>query len=456
MAQKAVATSASVANNPPNTYGSKPNPVTLLLLMGLGLRLFFVMLAQPDRPALYGGDAVWFLANGYGFLTFQEFGAYQGFAFTTSNLPIPPLYFIFVGIWLHLMETQASAIVMIWLLQVIVGVATCALAYGITMNLTQDRRASLIVLAVHVFSPPFITDALLIMSEPLYLFFIYAGLWLYGRCVMLREGVTWWLVVAVGIAFGLASLTRAVSLLFPVFLMCHAIFIRLGGTWRRGVRFGVLLMLTYAVLVGTWTAHNWFFHGRFIIGSDQFMPAMWRGTVELGISPQESDERLADTTPQAEVIATLTGDLGAYLRQRARQLSDAVLEPYSVAYIGGDVSMRALVLDWLRTPADLAQLWALLTNPNFWIKLYIYILHYAGLLAMPFGIWLLRHRWQMSVVLLGFVAYTLALHFITLATPRYIFPTYTALWALSAIVYSRLWLRRFNVPAHPASDATPA
>jgi hypothetical protein len=396
------------------------------------LRVVVILFGNPQTPHTYGGDAVWFMVYGYGYFTFDEFGAYSGYPFTTSNIPTPPLYLIFVGGWLHLMATQELAVMMIWLVQVLMGVATCYLAYRITLDVTQNQKAAWLVLTLHVFSPPMLLDVRHIMTEPMYTFFIYAGIWAYVRMMVIGQEKPYrWAIVA-GLALGLATLTRAVSLMFPLGLFLHAIITTQGGNWRRGLRVGLLLMVTYAGMVGTWTAHNWFYFERFVIASDQFMPAVWRGTVDLGISPQESDALLGDATPQEQVTATIGSDPMGYVQQRATQLISAVAEPYSVAFIGGDVNMRALIVDWLRNPLDIDKLWSFAGRGDFWLQVVIYGLHYLMLLGAPIGLWIMRKRWQFTSVLLGFIVYTLLLHFVTLAIPRYIFPTYSALWILAS------------------------
>jgi succinate-acetate transporter protein len=89
-------------------------------------------------------------------------------------------------------------------------------------------------------------------------------------------------------------------------------------------------------------------------------------------------------------------------------------------------------VDWLRNPLDIDKLWSFAGRGDFWLQVVIYGLHYLMLLGAPIGLWIMRKRWQFTSVLLGFIVYTLLLHFVTLAIPRYIFPTYSALWILAS------------------------
>lgn len=53
--------------------------------------------------------------------------------------------------------------------------------------------------------------------------------------------------------------------------------------------------------------------------------------------------------------------------------------------------------------------------------------------------WLTRANWRMSLLLIGFIVYTTLVHIITLALPRYIFPTYPIWWIFAAVPLVALW-----------------
>ena len=82
----------------------------LILFIGLLLRLLYA----TDLPTVLlfrhggGGDSGWYLANGAGFFSGKEHGYIRGIAYYISNLPTPPFYIIFAGVFQTFMPKHES------------------------------------------------------------------------------------------------------------------------------------------------------------------------------------------------------------------------------------------------------------------------------------------------------------------------------------------------------------
>ena len=148
-----------------------------------------------------------------------------------------------------------------------------------------------------------------IATETLYIFFLAVGLWLYIEYVAdashHRETHRVSPVVALTLAalvFGLATLTRAVAVLFPLGIALHLMLLGRHGyirSWRKSC---IFLLLVYSAFISTWTIYNLILWERIIIVSDQLMPALWRAAESNDGSPEQNDrllmEGLENTIPE--------------------------------------------------------------------------------------------------------------------------------------------------------------
>src|SRR5690606_28575227 len=139
-----------------------------------------------------------------------------GVNFDISVIPTAPLYLVFVGILQVIFGAQSvGAVLAIWVIQALTGAAICWFAYHIVCQLA-DERAALWALILFTLSPALVIEASQILTESLYLFFVCGGLW-WTTTRLLKDTIGTRRQSAIaGIWFGLATLTRAVFLLFPI------------------------------------------------------------------------------------------------------------------------------------------------------------------------------------------------------------------------------------------------
>lgn len=407
-----------------------------LLALAFALRLIYGLAQDPAAPFGRGGDSWWYLANGAALVT----GAGPAdVPVDLARLPTPPGYLVLVGLAQAAAPGQAAIAVIIFA-QAALAVLMIWACARIAWRLTGRRGAVLLTAALLAVSPALIVETAQVASETLYMALVALGLLLYiEACERRQPGPALaWLGLS-GAALGLAALTRAPILLFPLGLALHLL-IFFG--WRRGGRAALALLAAFVFTVGTWTAYNLARWNRFIIAGEGFAAFLYVGATGWE-SPQAVDARIGSAEGGADsqtFIAAAGGAIAAdpagYAARRLAELAGAVLQPHGTAYFPGP-SLRDLAVGWWGTDRTLAGLAALAQADAFWPKLLIYVFQFGGAAAAVFGLWRARRRPRPLLVLLGFIAYTLLIHVALLALPRYIFPSVIALAPLaSAAVFA--------------------
>ena len=392
-----------------------------------------------------GGDSTWYLAHGYALMTGFDRGQLPGYGVDAEPdgmfinlraLTAAPLYLIFIGSSQALFPREMA----VWLIravQALLGAATVWLVWRLGRRVTGSASAAFVAAAALAISPAFIFESAQIATETLYIFLLLAALTHHSE----RPGR----VAVTGLLLGLAALTRAVLLLFPLGLAIHLLLLY---GWRQGLRRALLLLAVYSLVVGSWTVYNLARWNRFVIAGEGLAAFLyisaqdegWQGGAELdsqlladtGESPPESADRQGVYIQGAQ--QRISADPAGHALRRLRELTGALLQPFGTSHYEGP-PLRLLAQDWLRdgiAPADLLRVTA---AQNFWPRLLIYILHFGGLLAGLAGLWLTRQRWRQTLPLAGFIAYTLLLHLALYAIPRYLFPTLPLWWVFAGAAF---------------------
>lgn len=130
---------------------------------------------------------------------------------------------------------------------------------------------------------------------------------------------------------------------------------------------------------------------------------------------------------------------------RLSELGSSILQPHAATTQPGE-SLRALALDWINSGFTWAGLVRLVNGDDFWLKLMIYLFHYTGYGLMLVGLWRLRGRFVLAAVPLSFIVYTIAIHVVLLALPRYIFPIMPMVWMLAGAALMPLARSRGESP----------
>lgn len=443
--------------------------LTAVLLLGFVLRVAYA-LEQPtleQYTGATGGDSSGYLANGAGFFSGKEHGWIRDIPFYNSNLKPAPLYVIFVGLF-QVFLPDHEAIIAIRLVQCLASIATVYLACRLATIISGKDRAGLIAASLAALHPAFVAEPAQIGTETLYIFFLALGLWLYidfaaGLAASWRSrriGEASVLALSAA-AFGLATLTRGVSLLFPLVLLLHLIWLSRRQVLRGGRSRALLLLIVYAAVISTWTVYNLVSWNRFIIVSDQMMGALWRGAERNDGTPEHNDRLLLEgvevyTPPGCEVdckynhatetyvskiAAIVSADLGGYLSLRVEELAYSILQPHGTTPFG-DISVVDAGREWLTEDRSLQAFAQLLEIEGFAIKLTFWIFHYVSIGFGLLGMYWSRNRWVTAAPLVGFLVYTVAVHFFLLALPRYLFPVELVWVSFAGIALGQLYERR--------------
>jgi hypothetical protein len=424
----------------------------LLVVVGLLLRLSVALQGNPMQPYFgSGGDTAWYLAMGEGLMAGILEGVERGFSraglqFVNSAYNIPPLYVIFVGVWQRIAPPD-GAVIGIWISQSLLSVLTGLLTADAARRLARSTWAGLFVLAVMMLDPSQILEPRHILTETLYITLMTASVWAYLVWMVDVKTLRPQAALGVGVLLALGSLTRAVGIAYPLMVCAHLLW-RWRAQWRRAVAAIGLLLATYFALTSTWTVYNVVAWDRFLYLSDQFFPAVWRGATGADGQPHENDALLladaapdpdceGDCTPRItldlyarQALRFITEDLTGYVSLRLSELGESILQPHAATTLPGE-SLRALAADWARGGFTWEGLMRLVSGDDFWLKLTIYVFKYAGYGLMLIGLWRLRGRMDLALVPLSFIVYTVAIHVVLLALPRYIFPIMPMVWMLA-------------------------
>lgn len=423
-----------------------------ILVLALALRLVYVL--SQDHLVVYsstGSDNAWYLRSGYQLVT------------DTLPGPVPtaPLYLLFIGLAQSIFP-QEAAVIFIRIAQALMGAATCYFAYRLACMLAPDRRAGLVAAGVLAISPVFVIETAQILTETLYIFLVTGALLAYGSFITRHSPLpdnaganrqfvptkTTLLssIIVVAFLFGLATMTRAVLLLFPLGLAAHM-------GWRAGLKRAALMLAVFSLLVSIWTIYNAVRWNRLVVGAEGLFAFLYVGATgwqepytlddrlmedvpELADAPRLDTQTRQDAFTQAATEAISRDPLG-WIRRRMAELASAYLQPHGTAFFPGE-SLKQMAGDWLQQDRSLAGLLELTRGDAFWPKLSMYVFHYTGLLFGAVGVWLCRRQWQTALPLLGFVLYTTLVHLPLLALPRYIFPTEAVWWVFAGVAISRL------------------
>jgi 4-amino-4-deoxy-L-arabinose transferase-like glycosyltransferase len=363
-----------------------------------------------------------------------------------------PVYALLLGAGKVLIGEQQT-LVFVRLLQVILGTATCGLVWRIAHRLIGDRRIATVAGLGIALNPIFIIENMSFVSETVFIFLLAWALALYVSLYAQsktdppqRFGIA---LAAIGGLLGLATLTRAMLLLFPIGLAIH---MALVFPWRLALRGAVVLLIVYTGVVSTWTIYNAVKFNRIVLGASGIADFLMMGVVGYG-GPTEVDKQIAASNdgqmPKDDkrntVIAKAVGTAvlsnpAGYLAGRFIQLGSTLLQPHNTPYYPGE-SLKDLAARWWAEDRSVAGLGRLFSGEVFWPKFALYVAHFMALIFGLLGIVLTWRRRVIFAPLTGLIVYTLLLHLFLLATPRYLFPLFIPLWIFASVGLVWTWER---------------
>lgn len=445
-----------------------PRTLFVILMTTFIFRMGYSLIQPPLTPydRFAGGDEWWFLEYSYRQVTDIDMEplasaplyvlmvggvrrAFQAPA-TDTRVLIAPL-----GGGLDIVsvpgEPSAGTVITVRVLQAIFSTATVYFVYHIARTL-GDGRSGLVAAGAVGAALAMAVSAAQIMTETLYIF------WLTGATALYLTGIhderetqlRWGWFASVGLLFALATLTRAVLILFPVGIAAHGLVVWWAQRRRRGwsviTRQGIgVLLVVYTLACGTWTAYYYLRWDEIVIGARGISAFFYLGTQPDVQGPEGIDDTLGATADDpiddaayvAGAQAVIQSNPVGYVAGRVNNLLRTYAQPYGTAAFPGE-SLKALAADWLQAPT-ISGLGEVLRGAGFVPKLLIYLTHGLGIGLGVIGMAVSWRRWETALVAFGLIAYVTLVHLVLLALPRYLFPTLPFWWCFAGVAVVRGW-----------------
>jgi 4-amino-4-deoxy-L-arabinose transferase-like glycosyltransferase len=429
--------SRPIASQSGQTPAQTNRRIGVLLAIGLLARLALLAALDPQTN-VQGGDGIWYLRQGW----LIAHAALEGALRTVG--PLYPLGL--AAAWRLAPDAPFPAenglvspfvLTLIRFVQIALSVLVVWLAYRLTRRLTSDPRAGLAVAMALGLGPAFVMEPFSIMTETLFMFWLTLGIWLY---VSGQEKFSDLRAAQTGFVFALAALTRPALLLFPVLLAPHLLIV---CGCRAGIRRSAVLLGIFALTLLPWNLYLLSNTGSPLPSG--FSSNLWIGAT--GSGDWEGHERLDRRRQEfkggpedylSEALSPISRHPFQWIRLRGRHLAGAVLQPHGTVNLTGP-STKELLSKWWRQDGSLSGLAAIRHSPWFWLKLLIYVLHYAALALALFGVALVLRQWRRYYAVFAIVGYLFGVYGILLVSPRYLFPAEVFLWVLGAVGLHQLW-----------------
>jgi len=319
------------------------------------------------------------------------------------TLFVAPLYpFLLAGVY-----TLAGVHpLLVELLQVLFGVASAWLAWLITRALF-GRVPGLIAFVLVLFMPELMVINTYFYTESLFIFLFLLAIWLAMRVL---ERPAWPLPLLAGLAGGLATLTRGVTMLMPLLLFV-ALLLRHRGFWLS-FRHSLVYGLFFVLPILPWTLRNYQTFGAAVpvaVGSGD---VLWTGNYRPHDGRYSYEKTMA-------VMDSMTAGLDQVDR-------DQLLTGEALKHIKADplAAARLMVKKFFRfwfwvyegAPSGMKR------QGGGLVQFLLALSYYPILLLFCAGVWLSRRRWRELAFIHLLLGYYMALHVAMLVVPRYRIP----------------------------------
>ncbi|MFA5339151.1 MAG: glycosyltransferase family 39 protein [Candidatus Omnitrophota bacterium] len=186
----------------------------------------------------------------------------EGKGFSVGGKPTTfkePFYPFFLAAVYHIFGNNYAAVKVI---QAIIGALTCVIIFMIARRLFDAKTAVLGAL-IGCFYPAFIRTTELMITELLYTFLLISIIFFLLRYI---QGGGYGNLAFCGAALGIASLTRSVIVLLPVFILLLAgkIFLSQARSVKKYIISAAILLAFFILPIAPWTVRNWKVAHRFI------------------------------------------------------------------------------------------------------------------------------------------------------------------------------------------------
>ncbi len=384
--------------------------VPTLLVLALTLRMLVAF--GVDIPI--GGDANHYLNIA------QEIRTHHRFALNDQiTAHRPPLYSIFLAAGRSVTENED----IIRLLQCLMSVGVLYLIFRIMKLLEVDQIGLLGALALGAVSPSWIYYPAVFLSEILFGFFLFVGVFLWSLSLQPKQSrLSIPLLLLSGIFLGLATLTRSVVLLFPIILFAIGVIL---PERRKLLKPILILTIVWGFTLLPWTIRNY-------VQFEAIIPVNTMGGIVLWQAANPSPEGFG-FTPWEEIddVAGTRNEV-----ERNRVLTQKALETYIDDPVR-TLRLTAIKFLWFWNPWD-GDSYGLGTtfNPHTFILLFLsaWFLWSWGIDRKGRPPNSKIHSW----ILPSLLGYFLLMALLFYGSPRFRMPVEPILWISSGIGFSRI------------------
>lgn len=268
----------------------------LFLIIGLGLiiRVFYVLIMAPN--SIIFPDGIQYEEIARNLLKGEGFSIGTGsYPYQHNRAPVYPAFIAFIYLFF------GTDIVWIKIAQSLLSVLTILPIYGLGMMIF-DRRVALTASIFMAIDPFFIFFTGLILSEILFMAFLSSSL--FFLYVGVRDN-KYFLLAGGSLLMGLAILTRASLLLFPVFILIWILLEK-----RDNIK-GALSFFAFFIIMVVFTLLPWSIRNYSVYNS--FVPV----TIGSGITLYEGNNPMADGGPGYDRMPDLDTSLSPLERDNS-------------------------------------------------------------------------------------------------------------------------------------------
>lgn len=411
------------------------------------LRLSWIAIADPQPTSITGGDPFFydvfarFISAGQGFVRIGGQATAQW----------PPGYPAVLAV---IFKAFGHKIILAKLLNVLLGTATCLLAYLIGRKVF-NRAVGLAAAAVLAIFPSQVFQPTLIMSETLATFLVAALVCLVVFFAV--DSLSWQRAAAVGAFVGVITYVRGETILLALPLV--AVWAVAGRSWLAGLRYGAVALVATALVILPWVARNWVEMGYPILMStgsgENLIAGHWPGADGNGsFVPILEVDRLYEgvSFPKNETLV--------YKEETRRAISFALHNPGTELklipqklyefYRADSKVMLWIQKGTLDDPAfnSAAEArWEALANVYYWIAL--------ALAAVGAPFWFSRRDARKLLMLMVVAYYSFLFGFVFIGEQRFhsaLIPLLSVFAAVSLVALAEQARRRLAAPEEEAPE----
>ncbi len=406
-----------------------------LMIIGLGLRLWFLSVNQIDPRFSAADDGDYYLRA----LQFAVTSEYQD----NSWLVRPPGHIFFFAALLRIgliFGDPAIGIALIRVAQVVMSLALIPLGYDLARRLF-DRRTGFIFALILTVWLPMVELPALILSEPLFFYMLVTHVWMLVRWRDDRRAG--WLIGA-GITLALAALARSPGLYGALFAALVIVVIAWqSATQRRFQRIVTALVtfsLPFILTIAPWTIRNYLLYQDIILVDSLGPVNLWiamSDAVHEGRGEGEAKGILL-AVPQAERQRFVSAELRRIAQTEPERFVRNFWSHFQHIWKAQFIEDFLVKASFFTRP--LREVWLLgIVGDLIWL---------AFTLAAPVAFCLRWRDGAFRLLALGWIGYTCLMVMLIHVELRYLLPIWfwLALYGAAAIAHSSHWLRRPGWP----------